>query len=410
MNSVTSHVPTAAVSFLVLVISLTPGFCSGAQEEGGFDVRAYGAACDGVTDDTAAINRAIEAISAEGGSLLFPAGTTCLTAGGHLLPSNTTIRASGAVIRKLADPPPAEGELAHLFMALDGTENLHVRGGTFDLNRDAFQDRERDGLTLSAFFLRRHRGANFVDVTIRNGPENALKFWNTRDVSLTNCRFENFFNIIIEFNNPEVDGAPEGIEAPASGNYNISECYFQDVDDFLNGAGNGCGIAVAGTRLQPHEVVVIENNTFVGCNRAIWFEAEGEGMEATDVKVSHNTIIGSVTGTETLHGIGLVGVRNGTIEHNVILNVGSTSETVSEPAGITVSGSATVESADLSVRYNIIRDLRAAPGNHTRYGLLLTRGVRLMVTDNFVSGANEKQIEVRAGVRESAIERNDTLD
>jgi polygalacturonase len=368
------------------------------------DVRIHGAKCDGKTDDAAAIDRAIAALPDGGGTLWFPPGVTCLTSGGHRLPSHTTVRAAGAVVRRKTDPDLESGRLAHLFMALDGTQNLRVEGGTFDLNRDAFRDRERKGLTLSAFFLRRHTGAVFRDVTVRNGPENALKFWNVREISLSGCRFENFYNVIVEFNNPKIDGAPLDIPAPESGHYEIRDCYFQDVDDFLNGAGNGCGIAVAGTTLQPHRQVRIENNTFVGCNRAIWFESEGKGMEAVDVRVVGNTIIGSLTGSETLHGIGLVGVQRGLVERNTILNVGSTSKTVSEPAGITVSGSATVESSELRLHGNVIRDLRSPPHNHTRYGILLTRGERLKVSGNLVSGANAGQIEVRTGVRESQVQ------
>lgn len=52
---------------------------------GEFDVRRYGAKGDGVTDDTAAINRAIDALTAAGrGVLFFPAGKYN-TSGGHTL-------------------------------------------------------------------------------------------------------------------------------------------------------------------------------------------------------------------------------------------------------------------------------------------------------------------------------------
>ena len=78
--------------------------------------------------------------------------------------------------------------------------DVRKEGGTYDLNRSAFRDRERQGLVLSAFFLRRHAQAAFRNMTVRNGPENALKLWNVRDVSVVDCRFEDFFNIIIEFN------------------------------------------------------------------------------------------------------------------------------------------------------------------------------------------------------------------
>jgi len=171
---------------------------SNEQRDKSIDVRFHGAKCDGVTDDKSAIDRAIAGLVPGGGTLLFPPGTVCLTSGGHRLPSNTTLCATGAVIRKRADPALKGAAYGHLFLAVDGTENLHVEGGTYDLNRAAFRDRERQGLVLSAFFLRRHTKATFRNIHVRNGPENALKLWNVRDVSIVDCWFENFFNIIIE--------------------------------------------------------------------------------------------------------------------------------------------------------------------------------------------------------------------
>lgn len=55
-----------------------------------FSVTAYGAACDGVTNDTAAIQSALDAASAASGTVTFPQGT-CMT-GALYVGSNTTVQ------------------------------------------------------------------------------------------------------------------------------------------------------------------------------------------------------------------------------------------------------------------------------------------------------------------------------
>jgi polygalacturonase len=82
-------------------------FCAGlawGQAPGGFDVRTYGAKGDGVTPDTAAINRAIAAATtAGGGTVVFPAGT--YVSGSIHLQSNLTLYLGpGATIEASADP------------------------------------------------------------------------------------------------------------------------------------------------------------------------------------------------------------------------------------------------------------------------------------------------------------------
>lgn len=59
-----------------------------------FNVKVYGAAGDGTTDDTAAVNSAIAAIPSAGGVLYFPAGTY-KTSGGFTLAHPTLVRGDG---------------------------------------------------------------------------------------------------------------------------------------------------------------------------------------------------------------------------------------------------------------------------------------------------------------------------
>ena len=54
------------------------------------DIRSYGAACDGTTDDTAAVNAALAAAyAANGGTVVFPIGATLIT-GNITIPNNNT--------------------------------------------------------------------------------------------------------------------------------------------------------------------------------------------------------------------------------------------------------------------------------------------------------------------------------
>jgi hypothetical protein len=286
------------------------------------DIRNYGAKCDGITDDKDAIDKVIKAIPGSGATILFPPGSICLTRGLHELPNNTIIKAYGAKIIKKPDPSIKSGELNHLFMAIDGNKNLRVCGGIYDLHRSAYND----GDLVSAFFLCRHTGAEFCNVTMQNGSENALKFWNTGKVIIKNSRFINFFNNIIEFGNPIKDGGDKKNAAiPVAKKYIIKNNYFHDVDDHKNGAGNACGIGI-GADINSNQSLTdinISNNTFIGCNRAIWLETRGH-REIHSVDISYNTIIGSITSSQTLHGIGFIGVQDSSIKNNVLINVANT--------------------------------------------------------------------------------------
>ena len=71
-TSAASHNNNAAVTGILTVLS----FLNASQ----FDVRAYGAKGDGATDDTTAIQNAIDAAEIDGGVVFFPAGTFRTTA------------------------------------------------------------------------------------------------------------------------------------------------------------------------------------------------------------------------------------------------------------------------------------------------------------------------------------------
>ena len=79
-----------------------------AAAEAVFNIRTYGAAGDGKTLDTPAINKAIEAVAAAGGgTLIFPAGTyLCFTI--HLLSNVDLYLSRGCTILAAESPKPGE--------------------------------------------------------------------------------------------------------------------------------------------------------------------------------------------------------------------------------------------------------------------------------------------------------------
>jgi len=101
-------------------------------------VKTYGAKGDGRTDDTAAIQAAIEVVAGTGGTLLVPDGTYMINAilannQGLQLRSNMTLRLSdGAVLKAIAN-----GSAAYSILFLPRVTNVNIIGGTIEGERSA---------------------------------------------------------------------------------------------------------------------------------------------------------------------------------------------------------------------------------------------------------------------------------
>jgi parallel beta-helix repeat protein len=84
------------------------------------DVRDYGAKCDGVTDDTAAIQIAINAVARIGGTLLFPAAT-CMISSLNLQSPTMPVTLSGtgvnSVLKRLSNVVQGVGNMLSLVAA-----------------------------------------------------------------------------------------------------------------------------------------------------------------------------------------------------------------------------------------------------------------------------------------------------
>ena len=95
-----------------------------------------GLACDGKTDDTAALQAALTACAAEQAALVLPAGRTCLSLP-VVLPSHTLLQIPSSSVLKAGDshrwPNTSATKAAAFLSASNGAKNITIQGqGTID--------------------------------------------------------------------------------------------------------------------------------------------------------------------------------------------------------------------------------------------------------------------------------------
>jgi polygalacturonase len=218
-----------------------------------FDVMAHGAAGDGKTLDTAAINQAIVACHAAGGGMVYmPPGI--YLSGTVILQSNVTLYLeAGATLlgsRKLSDytpqpgpSPKADANQTHLVFARDA-ENIGLAGpGRIDGQGPAFwmpsgrtppppSESWRDVATYDWKSLPR--------------PSPMLEFYNCKNLRIEDVRIENApgwtmrpiqcEHVVIRgiaVNNPVIGPNTDGMDLTCCRNVFISDCLIDTGDDAL---------------------------------------------------------------------------------------------------------------------------------------------------------------------------------
>src|SRR5579864_2047193 len=218
-----------------------------------FDVKNFGAAGDGKTLDSPAINRAIDACHAAGGGVVYLAGGTFLS-GTVVLKSNVTLylEADATLQGSLAiadyslhSGPPVKGDAnqKHLIFARDA-ENLGLAGpGRIDGQGPAFwqpsgrvvpppEESWRDVATYDWKPLNRPspmvefagcRNLRIEDVRMENAPG-----WTLRPI---NC--DNVFIRGLTIRNPVIGPNTDGIDPTGCHNLFITDCLVDTGDDCI---------------------------------------------------------------------------------------------------------------------------------------------------------------------------------
>lgn len=190
--------------------------------QGIFDVRNYGAAGDGVTDDTAAIQAALDAANAAaGGTVYGPGGGTTYLISGTLvtypsvrilLDPDATIRlADGSDCTMLIDSAHHAGTLT----VPSPVTGITVEGGTWDRGNNIGTDLERHALILGGSGLV-VRDVTFQSTGAVGGAKYALLIQNAVDFTVERVRGLAYISDLIHVVGPAQYGVIRQIYATAN--------------------------------------------------------------------------------------------------------------------------------------------------------------------------------------------------
>ncbi len=259
-----------------------------------FNVLDFGAVGDGKTNDTHAIQQAINACANQGGGQVILPGGYVFRSGALVLCSNLEFHLEmGAVLKgsdNLADyllfggiahPDKKEiptyvnceysGAPVHYFLYAKNCRNLAITGlGTIDGNEEIFYGDVFPWYISGHFYPRAPMLfiENTDHLTIRDVTLQRSAFWT---VHLVGCRDVLIDGIRI-LNNLKLANC-DGIDPDHCQNVRISNCHIECADDcivFKNTA--------AATRYGPCENIVVSNCTLTSTSAAIKFGSESEDL------------------------------------------------------------------------------------------------------------------------------------
>lgn len=311
-SPILSFLTTAALSLLLSA-------CSGNRPGNVYDITAYGAVGDGVSDDAAAIQRAIDECSAAGGgTVLVPAGKTFLC-GPFKLASYVNLHLEPNSVL-LANPDESiYGESAFgdnrgegmMWICGKDISNISITGtGAIDGNGVAFMGAELDDSyelkPVSDFDPRPHvltlvnvDKVNIQDVTVRNSA-----YWT---IHLVGC-YDVAVSDISLLNNLKIRNG-DGIDVDHSRKVRISGCFIESGDD--------C-ICLKNRRefeqYGPCRDIVVSN--CVMTSRSCAVKIGSENMDSIDHVLFTNCII-----KESNRGIGIQNRDEGSVTDVVFSNM-----------------------------------------------------------------------------------------
>ncbi len=242
-----------------------------AKPAGKYDVRQFGAAGDGKTSDTAAIQKALDACGASGGTVDVPAGKYLV--GSIQLHSNTTlVLVKGATIvgsPDAIDYPMTtvrfEGEMVpghHALLWADGAENISIIGpGTIQGDMKIGNMRTPRGPVMVEL-------TNCKNVLLDGFTDRYRKLWSIHLLFCQNVVAENL-TIRTTLSNGD------GIDVDSTDHVLIQNCDIDTGDDCIS-LKSGRGISAV-KAAQPTEDVLIRNCTFASDFAGIGIGSEMSG-------------------------------------------------------------------------------------------------------------------------------------
>lgn len=273
------------------------------------DIRAYGATGDGAANDTAAIQRAIDACTQNGGTVLFPPGK--YRSGTLHLKSRVQLQLDhGAILlgsdkqedyapfEKLDFRNDADVETSFFQRALlfgDGLEHIAISGtGTIDANHT-----KRGGPKPIA--LKRCKFVDIRGVRILNAPNYGISLLGTDDVNIDGVTILNAF--------------ADGIDPDSCRNVRISNCHIESVDDAIVPKASFS----LGERRACENIVVSNCILATVCNGFKLGTESGGGFKR--IAVNNCVITGHPSNRPAISGIALESVDGGVLDSVAVSNI-----------------------------------------------------------------------------------------
>lgn len=287
--------------------------CPAAPGDGIFSVKDFGAVGDGKSNDTPAIQNAIDACAAAGGGVvLLPAGN--FLSGSLLLRSNITLRITpGATLtgsRRMEDYAPP-----HL-LNISGVENVAIDGGgRIHGSGDAFwKDRSDHPYFLGIrprpspmIEISDSKGVRVQDLSIRDTPGWGIHVLRSDGVVIRSV------SLISHLRGPNTDG----IDIDSSRNVRVADCYIEGGDD---------AIVIktprrAGAALRPAENIAITNCVMTSTSNCFKLGTESSS-DFKNIAIS-NCVMFKLPGAfrAPISGIAIETVDGGTIDGLVASNI-----------------------------------------------------------------------------------------
>ena len=194
-----------------------------------FNVREFGAAGDGKTDDTGPIQRAIDGCARQGGGVVVLDGGTFLT-GTLLLRSHVDLHlTSTAVLRGVtelahyrADPKVVYKPLNQSLLFAEGCEHIAITGeGTIDGQGKAFHNGEKDQRPV-LIRLRDCRDVRLAGFLVKNSASFGVHPIHCRQVRIEGLRIDS-----------RVQPNSDGIDIDGCEDVFISNCNIRSGDDSI---------------------------------------------------------------------------------------------------------------------------------------------------------------------------------
>jgi hypothetical protein len=285
----------------------------------GFNVKVYGAKGDGVTDDTSAINAALAAANAAGGTVYFPAGVYICSGQWNMANfSNVHLRGAGGIFQG----GNALGTMIK-FTQSGSTSCINNTGGIGCSFRDivfAYTSATYTGTLLDASVAAPHNitqgkieGCQFLQLGTSNSAANLVAINNVSGYVIDNCIFARA--------SCAIRGGWNG-SAGASNAVTVSNCEISFCDSAIANPNNFWTIlrtsfepsaTNAPTQIFNDASNSIANLTIIGC---FFGDVLNTGTHLNLRAVTNLLIIGSIFGGDNVHvttALALAGANTGIV-------------------------------------------------------------------------------------------------